>query len=61
MSGNPPRPIRLDDLYALQTVSDVQLSPDGTRCAYVLSKVDASRDDYRTTITLGAISRYVLA
>jgi dipeptidyl aminopeptidase/acylaminoacyl peptidase len=50
MSNNLPRPIQLDDLFAIKTVSDVQLAPDGTRCAYVLSEVDTTADDYRTTI-----------
>jgi dipeptidyl aminopeptidase/acylaminoacyl peptidase len=50
MSSNPPRPIQVDDLFALKTVSDVQLSPDGLRCACVLSEIDPAGDDYRTTI-----------
>jgi dipeptidyl aminopeptidase/acylaminoacyl peptidase len=50
MSNNRPRSIQLDDLFAIKTVSDVQLAPDGTRCAYVLSEVDATGDDDRTTI-----------
>jgi dipeptidyl aminopeptidase/acylaminoacyl peptidase len=50
MSNNRPRPIQLDDLFAIKSVSDVQLSPDGIQCAYVLSEVDATSDDYRTTI-----------
>jgi dipeptidyl aminopeptidase/acylaminoacyl peptidase len=50
MPNNQPRPIQIDDLYAIKTVSDVQLSPDGSRCAYVLSEIDPARDDYHTTI-----------
>lgn len=42
----PPqkRPLRLDDLYRLRTVSDVQRSPDGAWVAYTVSTVDAKKD-----------------
>jgi dipeptidyl aminopeptidase/acylaminoacyl peptidase len=52
MSNNPSRPIQLDDLYALKTVSDVQMCPDGSQCVYVLSEIDTAHDDYHTTIWL---------
>ena len=31
------RPMELEDLFRLKRVSDPQLSPDGTRVAYVVS------------------------
>ena len=50
-----PRPIQSEDLLAIRTVSDIQLSPDGTRFAYVLSEIDAENDAYRTSIWVGCI------
>ena len=50
-----PMPIQSEDLLAIKTVNDIQLSPDGTRVAYVLSEIDAEKDAYRTTIWVGCI------
>jgi dipeptidyl aminopeptidase/acylaminoacyl peptidase len=48
---NPqPRPITPDDLYSLRIPSDVQLSPDGARVAYVLTTIDREADEYRAAI-----------
>src|SRR5689334_7610062 len=48
-----PRQIQSEDLLAIKTVSDIQLSPDGARMAYVLSEIDAEKDAYRTSIWVG--------
>ncbi|MBI5876930.1 MAG: S9 family peptidase [Chloroflexi bacterium] len=45
-----PRPIAVDDLYRIKTAGDVQLSPDGARIAYVLTRIDAEADGYRSNI-----------
>lgn len=34
------RPMKVEDLLAVQTVSDPQISPDGQRVVYVVSKID---------------------
>jgi dipeptidyl aminopeptidase/acylaminoacyl peptidase len=38
------RPLRVDDLFALRTVRDAQVSPDGQWVAYVVSQLDSVRD-----------------
>jgi dipeptidyl aminopeptidase/acylaminoacyl peptidase len=38
------RPIQLDDLYRLRTVSDPQISPDGDWVAYTVSTPDTAED-----------------
>ncbi len=50
MSTTTPRPVRPEDLLALKTIADVQLSPDGSRVAYVLNEIDAEKDEYGSTI-----------
>jgi dipeptidyl aminopeptidase/acylaminoacyl peptidase len=50
-----PRPIQSEDLLAIKTVSDIQMSPDGMRVAYVLSEIDAEKDAYLTSIWVGCI------
>jgi dipeptidyl aminopeptidase/acylaminoacyl peptidase len=42
--ADAPRPLRIDDVDALQDVRDVQLSPDGRTLAYVVERVDRARD-----------------
>lgn len=39
-----------DDLYGFQWVSDVQLSPDSSRVAYVLTEIDRESDEYRSAV-----------
>ncbi|MBL9187589.1 MAG: PD40 domain-containing protein [Opitutaceae bacterium] len=41
-----PRPIELEDLFRLKRVADPQVSPDGTRVAYVVTEV--LKDENRT-------------
>ena len=40
MNAQATRPMTIDDLYRLRRVSDPDVSPDGSRIAYVLSSVD---------------------
>jgi dipeptidyl aminopeptidase/acylaminoacyl peptidase len=42
--------MRPDDVYALTSVGDPRLSPDGRRVAYVVSRVDRDANAYRTAI-----------
>jgi dipeptidyl aminopeptidase/acylaminoacyl peptidase len=47
------RPLEAQDLYRLRFVSDAQVSPDGRRVAYVVSRVDGDdRTTYRSQIVL---------
>jgi dipeptidyl aminopeptidase/acylaminoacyl peptidase len=48
--ANDPRSFQAEDMLAIKTVSDVQLSPDGGRVAWVLSEIDGEKDEYRTSI-----------
>src|SRR5262249_43206105 len=41
-----------DDILALKTVSDPQLSPDGTRIAYVVSELNRDGSEYQTDVWL---------
>jgi Tol biopolymer transport system component len=38
------RPLRVEDLFALKTVEDPQLSPDGQWVAYTVTALDAKED-----------------
>ena len=53
MAADQLRPIQPEDLLAIKTVSDVQLSPDGGRVAWMLSGIDAEKDEYCTSIWVG--------
>jgi dipeptidyl aminopeptidase/acylaminoacyl peptidase/CubicO group peptidase (beta-lactamase class C family) len=46
------RPLHHDDLWAVPLPSDPQLSPDGSKVAYVTTVPDQETDDYRSTIWL---------
>src|SRR5437773_6001213 len=46
------KPWTSDDILALKTVSDPQLSPDGTRVAYVVSELNRDGSDYQTDVWL---------
>ncbi len=39
-----PRPLRVDDIFSLKTVSDPQLSPDGSAVAYTVRWLDPKED-----------------
>ncbi len=42
--------IAASDVYGYRYVSDPQLSPDGTRVAYVLTDIDGEEDEYRSAV-----------
>jgi len=46
------RPLHHDDVWVIPLPSDPQLSPDGTKVAYVTTVPDQDVDDYRSTIWL---------
>src|SRR6266540_1892673 len=46
------RPIQPEDVLKLKSIADVQIAPDGSRIAYVVSQIDAEKDDTRATIWL---------
>lgn len=46
------RPITADDLLTLQGVADPQISPDGTRVAFVRTFTDTEKNTYRSEIWL---------
>lgn len=46
------RPIDIDDLYNLTFVADPNISPDGTRVAWVATTVDRDTNGYRSSIWL---------
>ncbi len=50
MTEPAKRRLTCEDFYALKFTSDVQISPDGNRIAYVLSVVAKEADDYRSHI-----------
>ncbi|HLJ81414.1 MAG TPA: hypothetical protein VKT52_08015, partial [Ktedonobacterales bacterium] len=44
------RLLTADDLFALNLASDPQISPDGTRVAFVRTQIDRDAYEYRHTI-----------
>ena len=44
------RPVTPEDIYLFRSITDVQLSPDGRRIAYVLKTVEGKRDAYFSSI-----------
>jgi dipeptidyl aminopeptidase/acylaminoacyl peptidase len=44
------RPVQPEDLYKFVTVGDAQISPDGSRVAYVATTIDAQEDEARSAI-----------
>ncbi|HEY2954062.1 MAG TPA: S9 family peptidase [Candidatus Eisenbacteria bacterium] len=50
------RPWTSDDLLALKTVSDPQLSPDGRSVAYVVSELNRDKSDYQTDVWLAPVA-----
>lgn len=51
----PTRPMRPDDLYLLATTGDPQVSPDGSRVAWVQSRMDRESDKAQTSIWVAAV------
>ena len=50
MTAVTRRPAQPEDILAIKTIADVQISPDGSRVAYVVSEIDAAKDEYRSGI-----------
>jgi Tol biopolymer transport system component len=46
--------MRPEDVYALTSVGDPRLSPDGRRVAYVVNRIDREENAYRTAIWVTA-------
>ena len=44
------RRLQVDDLFALQSVGDPAISPDGEWVAYTLEQIDAARDERETSV-----------
>src|SRR5881227_2639224 len=49
---NERRTLELHDLYRLRFISDPQISPDGTRVAFVLRRLDEEKNDYVSNISV---------
>ena len=45
------------DLLAFKTIPEVDISPDGTRVAYVVTWIDTAKDEYRSTIHIAPTER----
>jgi dipeptidyl aminopeptidase/acylaminoacyl peptidase/tetratricopeptide (TPR) repeat protein len=50
-----PRPLKVDDLFAIKDVDDPRLSPDGRWVAYTVTTLDAKKDDSDTDVYLSPI------
>ncbi|MGH3117820.1 MAG: S9 family peptidase [Gaiellales bacterium] len=52
LSSTPPsgRPVTIDDLMRMRAMSDVRISPDGERVAYVVSEASFERNAYEPAI-----------
>ncbi|MBV9281643.1 MAG: S9 family peptidase [Chloroflexi bacterium] len=50
------RPLTLEDFWRLRSVSDVQLSPDGSAVAYVVDTYDEKRNAAHSAIWLASLS-----
>jgi len=48
----PTRTLTAEDLLALKLAGDCQISPDGTRTAYVLQEIDPEKNEYNSSIWL---------
>lgn len=47
---NQQRPLEAKDLYRLRLISDPQISPDGSRVAFVIKQMDEEKNDYLSNI-----------
>ncbi len=50
------RSITLDDLYKLKFLSRPTISPDGQRIAFVVTRIDEDRHEYRSAVWLASVS-----
>jgi dipeptidyl aminopeptidase/acylaminoacyl peptidase len=49
--------MRPEDLFALTSVGDPRLSPDGSRVAYAVSRIDGEANRYRSAIWVASLDR----
>jgi len=59
--ASDPRPLQVDDLFALEDVADPRVSPDGLWVAYTVNTLDrrrTSRTRTSTSCRSGAASRF---
>jgi dipeptidyl aminopeptidase/acylaminoacyl peptidase len=54
--GGAPRPLVEQDLYRFVWVADPQISPDGSRVAFVRVVIDSAADEYRTSLWIAETS-----
>src|SRR4029077_6552094 len=47
---DPPPPRTVDDLMRLSSIVDVQMSPDGSRVAYVVSTPNLSKNEHEPAV-----------
>src|SRR5215510_6616785 len=47
--------MREEDLLKFRWIADPRMSPDGTRIAFTLVRVDAEEDEYRTDLWLAVL------
>src|SRR5262245_1929924 len=52
MSDSARRGMTAADLFRLNLVNDAQISPDGARVAFVVTRLDEEKDEYLSTIWL---------
>src|SRR5947209_509885 len=50
------RPMKVEDMFRFQRLSDPQISPDGNRVAYVVGDVDLAHNKIPSTIWLGPVN-----
>jgi dipeptidyl aminopeptidase/acylaminoacyl peptidase len=50
-----PRQLKPEDLYSIKLVEDPQISPDGTRIAFVVARIDRETYEYRRSISIAEV------
>src|SRR5262245_6163160 len=55
-AADETRTMRVDDIFALKTVADPQLSPDGQSVAYTVTVLDADEDRQQTDVWVAPLS-----
>jgi dipeptidyl aminopeptidase/acylaminoacyl peptidase/tetratricopeptide (TPR) repeat protein len=55
-AADEPRTVRVDDIFALKTVADPQLSPDGQSVVYTVTVLDVDEDRQQTDVWLSPVS-----
>jgi dipeptidyl aminopeptidase/acylaminoacyl peptidase len=44
------RKLQVEDLFAIKLAGDCQISPDGSRIAYIVQEIDKDKNEYKTSI-----------